>query len=147
MTEYKAKLSHLRIAPRKVRLVAGLIRGENAVMAQHLLKASTKRSADPMLKLLNSAIANAKEQNKELDESNLYIKQILVNEGPKLKRYMPVARGMVHEIQKKTSHISLVLVDKEDKDKDDSGAQNNKSKTSSESNKEKEKTKAKTKAK
>ena len=143
MAEYKAKLSHLRIAPRKVRLVAGLIREENAETARHLLRASSKRSAGPMLKLLDSAIANAKDINKDIDESTLQIKEIIVNEGPKLKRYMPVARGMVHEIQKKTSHISIVLESKEEGKKDKEEPKKEKA-----NNKPKEeKTKSKAKAK
>lgn len=103
-----AKLKHLRIAPRKVRLVIDMVRGKTVVEAQNLLAFSTKRAAGPMLKLLNSAVANAKNDLGE-DESNLYISKISVDEGPKLKRWRARARGQAYEIQKKTSHINLAL--------------------------------------
>lgn len=106
--EVVAKLRYLRIAPRKVRLVVDLIRGKKVEEAQSLLQFTKKRAAKPILKLLNSAIANAK-HNFNLDEKKLYISKILVNEGPKLKRQMPRARGQASMIQKKTSHITLVL--------------------------------------
>jgi len=106
--EVKAKLNYLRIAPRKVRIVADLIRGKPVKEAKKILKFTVKRAAKPLLKLLNSAIANAK-HNFNLDENNLYISKILVNEGPKLKRVFPRARGHADIIQKKTSHVTLVL--------------------------------------
>lgn len=103
-----ASLYYLRIAPRKVRMVADLIRGKSAVQAQTILNFTTKKAAKPVLKLLNSAIANAK-NNLKLDEAQLFISKLEVNEGPKLKRSRPRARGQAYEIQKKTSHINLVL--------------------------------------
>jgi large subunit ribosomal protein L22 len=103
-----AKLKHLRIAPRKVRLVVDMVRGKKVVEAQNLLAFSTKRASKPVLKLLNSAVANAK-SNLGGDESNLYISKISVDEGPKLKRWRARARGQAYEIQKKTSHINLIL--------------------------------------
>lgn len=103
-----AKLNYLRIAPRKVRLVADLIRGKKADKAQTILSFTTKKTAGVLLKLLKQAMANAK-NNFQLDESNLYISKIIVNEGPKLKRFRARARGMAYEIQKKTSHITLIL--------------------------------------
>ena len=103
-----AKLKHLRIAPRKVRLVADLIRGKTVEEAQTILNFTVKKAAMPILKLLKSAIANAK-NNFQLDPVNLYIQKILVDEGQKLKRWMPRARGIASEIQKKTSHITIVL--------------------------------------
>jgi len=106
--EIKAKLSNLRIAPRKVRLVADLIRGKKTKEAQVALNFAVKKSSLPLLKLLNSAIANAK-NNFQMEQDNLYISKITVDEGPKYKRWMPRARGVAYEIQKKTSHITLVL--------------------------------------
>lgn len=106
--EVKAKLRHLRIAPRKVRLVVDMIRGEKVSEAKLILRFTVNRSSRPVLKLLNSAIANAK-NDFSLDESNLYISEIRVDEGPKLKRWMPRARGVATEIQKKTSHVILTL--------------------------------------
>jgi len=105
---FTAKLKYLRIAPRKVRLVADLIRGKTIEEAQNILNFATKKAATPLLKLLRSGIANAK-NSFQLEESNLYIKKILVDEGPKLKRWRPRARGQAYEIQKKTSHITLIL--------------------------------------
>lgn len=112
--EIKASLNYLRIAPRKVRLVADLIRGMEVNKAQSTLKFTKKRAAAPILKLLNSAIASAKKNFNLTDEQiqNLYIKKINVDEGPKFKRWMPVSRGTAHEIQKKTSHIILILDEK-----------------------------------
>lgn len=103
-----AKLRYLRIAPRKVRLVADLIRGKSVEEAQNILNFTQKRAALPILKLLKQAISNAK-NNFQLEEKNLYISKILVDEGPKLKRVRPRAKGHADEIQKKTSHITLVL--------------------------------------
>lgn len=103
-----AKLRYLRIAPRKVRLVADLIRDKSATEAQTILNFTTKKAAPVLLKLLKSAVANAK-NNFQLEEKNLYLSKILVDEGPKYKRWMPRARGVASEIQKKTSHLTLVL--------------------------------------
>ncbi len=103
-----AKLRYLRIAPRKVRLVANLIRGKSIEEAQEILRFTTKKAAAVLLKLLRSAIANTKNQF-QLKQANLYISKITVDEGPKLKRWMPRARGQASAIQKKTSHVTLVL--------------------------------------
>jgi len=103
-----AKLQYLRIAPRKVRLVADLIRGKRIEEAQTILGFTTKRASQPLNKLLNQAIANAK-NNFQIDPANLYIAKITVNEGPKYKRWHPRARGQAYEIQKKTSHIIIIL--------------------------------------
>ncbi len=103
-----AKLNYLRIAPRKVRLVADLIRGKKVKEAQNILAFTTKKAAPALQKLLKSALSNAENQF-HLEDSNLYISRITVDEGPKLKRWMPRARGSASEIQKKTSHINLVL--------------------------------------
>ena len=107
-----AKLNHLRIAPRKVRLVADMIRGRKAQEALSALSFSIKRGAPPILKLLNSAIANAK-SSQGIDESSLVISKITVDEGVKLKRWRARARGRAGQIQKKTSRITLVLEGKE----------------------------------
>lgn len=103
-----AKLNYLRIAPRKVRLLADLIRGKSVEQAQNILSFTTKRASQPLLKLLKSAMASAKNQFRE-QEQDLYISKITVDEGPKLKRWMPRARGSAYEIQKKTSHVTLIL--------------------------------------
>ena len=103
-----AKLRNLRIAPRKVRLVADMIRGKSLVDARDQLKFTIKKSARPVLKLLNSAAANA-ENNFQLNPLNLYISKITVDEGPKNKRWKPRAMGRAGAIQKKSSHITIVL--------------------------------------
>jgi large subunit ribosomal protein L22 len=103
-----AKLRYLRIAPRKVKLVANLIRGKSVEEAQTILLFTVKKAALPLLKLLKQALANAK-NNFALEEKNLYISKITVDEGPKYKRWMPRARGQASEIQKKTSHVILIL--------------------------------------
>lgn len=103
-----AKLKHLRIAPRKVRLVADLIRGKSVEEARSILGFTVKRAALPLLKLLNSGVANAK-NNFQADEPLLYISKITVDEGPKLKRWRARARGRAAQIQKKSSHVFLAL--------------------------------------
>jgi len=102
------KLRYLRIAPRKVRLVADLIRNKSVEEAQTILNFTIKKAAGPLTKLLKSAVASAK-NNFQLEESNLRVSKITIDEGPKYKRWMPRARGQAYEIQKKTSHITLVL--------------------------------------
>ncbi len=103
-----AKLRYLRIAPRKVRLVADLVRGKSVEEAQKILDFLTKKASIPLTKLLKQAIANAK-NNFQLDPLNLFISKITVDEGPKFKRWRPRSRGQAYEIQKKTSHITLIL--------------------------------------
>jgi len=109
-------LRYLRITPRKVRLVADLIRGKDVKEAKNILTFCRKKAALPLLKLLNSAIANAK-HNFKIEENNLFISEIFVNEGPKLKRIFPRARGRADIIQKKMSHISVFLEEKKKKEK------------------------------
>lgn len=106
--EIKAKLQYLRIAPRKVRLVADLIRGKTIQESRNILNFSVKGASQPLMKLLNSAVANAK-NNSNIEEGNLYIARITVDEGPKIKRWQPRSRGQAFEIQKKTSHVILIL--------------------------------------
>lgn len=101
-----AKLRYLRIAPRKVRLVVDLIRGEKVEQAQTILHYTQKKAALPLLKLLNQALANIADKN---PKENIYISKIFVDEGPSLKRVFPRARGRADMIRKKTSHITIVL--------------------------------------
>lgn len=103
-----SKLKYLRIAPRKVRLVADLIRRKKVKEAQTILDFTIKGAAEPLSKLLKTAIADA-HHNFQLDSSNLYISKITVDEGPKYKRWKARSRGIAAPIQKKTSHITLVL--------------------------------------
>jgi len=103
----KAKLSYLRISPRKVRLVADLIRGKQVQEATGILNFTNKKAARNILKLLNSAISNA--SNFQLNKSDLYVSKILVNEGPVDKRWRARARGQAASIKKRTSHVSIIL--------------------------------------
>jgi large subunit ribosomal protein L22 len=106
--EVKAKIKSLRIAPRKVRLVVNLIRGKKVVEAMSLLRFTNKRSALPLLKVVNSAVANAT-NTFNLDINNLLIKEITVDEGGMLKRWAPKAFGRANPIRNKLSHVNLVL--------------------------------------
>lgn len=106
--QVQATLGNLRIAPRKVRLIADLIRRKKVEDAEAILQFLRKKAGPAILKLLNSATANAV-NNFQLDAKNLYISKITVDEGRKLKRWMPRARGRAAEIQKKTSFITIVL--------------------------------------
>lgn len=108
MSQVTAELNYLRISPRKVREVADLLKGLDVEIAQNQLRYITRKSAKPLLKLLNSAVANA-QHNFGLDKKYLYIKNIIVNEGIKLKRYKPKGFGLTMPIQRKTSHIKIVL--------------------------------------
>ncbi|MFA7654212.1 MAG: 50S ribosomal protein L22 [Candidatus Magasanikbacteria bacterium] len=103
-----AKLRFLRVGPRKVRLVVDLIRGRKALKAVDTLSLLNKGAARPVLKLLKSALANAK-HNFKLEPEQLRIKAVSVDGGPVLKRWMPRAQGRATPIRERTSHINLVL--------------------------------------
>ena len=103
-----AKLRYLRQSPRKVRLVADAIRGLAVLKAESKLKFAPQSAAVPLLKLLNSAIANA-EHNFQMKKDNLFIKEIRVDQGPALKRWKSRAFGRASGIRKETSHIIIVL--------------------------------------
>jgi large subunit ribosomal protein L22 len=105
---FEVKLNHLHIAPRKARLVADLVRGKTAEEAQTILAFTVKRACEPMLKLLNSALVNAK-LNANVSASDLFISKIIVNEGPAGKRVLPKSRGRGEIVKKRTSHVTLVL--------------------------------------
>ena len=103
-----ASLQNYRISPRKVRLVADMIRGKNVLAAKDILVGAAKKARHPISDLLDSAIANAL-HNHKIDKENLFVKEIRVDQGYVLKRHIPVSRGSAHPIKKKTSHISIVL--------------------------------------
>ena len=109
--QVKAQLNNLRIAPRKVRLVAKPLRGMSVERAEAQLNFIVKRSSVHLAKLLKSAVSNA-ENNFGLVKENLFIKDLIVNEGIKMKRYMPRAMGQAGAIEKKSSHIRVVLEEK-----------------------------------
>lgn len=108
MKQITVKLNYLRIAPRKVRMVADLVRGLSVNEAEAQLLMEKRRPAKPLLKLLRSAVAAA-QHNYHLKPENLYIKSLRVDQGPMLKRYLPRARGVATPIQKKMSHVTLIL--------------------------------------
>ena len=103
-----ATLSNLRIAPRKVRRVAELIRGRTVVEAQRQLGFALQRPAKPLLKLLNSAVANA-DNRFQLKARELKIEKMIVDGGPFMKRTFPRARGRADVIRKRTSHVTIYL--------------------------------------
>ena len=102
-----AKLQNLKITARKVRLVADLIRRKPVVEAEAILRFTTKKASLPLLKLLQSAVANAK--NAKIETGDLMITKIMVNEGAMQERVFPRSRGRADRIQKKTSHILIEL--------------------------------------
>lgn len=109
----KAVAKSVRIAPRKVRLVVDLIRGKEVGEAIAILK-HTQRGASPVVeKVLNSAVANA-EHNYEMDADNLVVSEAFVNEGATLKRFRPRAQGRASRINKRTSHITVVVNEKKE---------------------------------
>ncbi|MCM3762378.1 50S ribosomal protein L22 [Alkalihalobacillus oceani] len=109
----KAVAKQVRIAPRKVRLVVDLIRGKQVGEAIAILRHTPKAASPVVEKLLNSAIANA-EHNYEMEPNNLVISEAYVDEGITLKRFRPRAMGRASRINKRTSHITLVVTEKKE---------------------------------
>ena len=110
--EARATLKFARISSRKVKIVADLIRGKDVDEALAIVKFTPKASSEVIEKLLKSAIANA-ENNHEMKHENLYVAEIYANQGPTLKRIRPAAKGSAVRIRKRTSHITIVLKEKE----------------------------------
>ncbi|NMA54477.1 MAG: 50S ribosomal protein L22 [Firmicutes bacterium] len=110
--EARAVARYVRIAPRKARVVLDLVRGKSTQEAMGILKYIPKRGAGIIEKVLTSAVANA-QNNFDLDPSELYVVQAYVDEGPTLKRYRPRAFGRAFPILKRTSHITIVVGEKE----------------------------------
>jgi large subunit ribosomal protein L22 len=106
----KAFLKNYRQSPRKVRLVAGLVKGKKVTEAIAELDFLAKRAGFPIKKLLLSAVANAKQMGAEVE--NLFIKELRVDKGIVMKRMMPAAMGSGHRINKRTSHINLLLAER-----------------------------------
>ena len=107
----KAKAKHLRMTPRKMRVVAKQIRGKGVQAVIDYLNFCKRRAATPILKVVKSALANA-EQKGGIDVDNLYLKTVLVDDGPTMRRWMPRARGMATKVLKRTSHVSIELEEK-----------------------------------
>lgn len=104
-----AKLQYARIAPRKVRLVADMIRGRKVEDALRFLQFTEKRSAPLLGTLLKSAVANATQADSGVDVDSLFVKTLYVDGGPTLRRYTPRAHGRATRIRKRTSHVTLEL--------------------------------------
>ncbi len=116
-TQARAFQRTTRQSPYKMRLVIDQIRGKSVNEAMALLTFSKKHAAVQIKKVLASAIANAehqaREQNTSVDVDNLYVTHAIINEGPKLKRFTPAAMGRATPIQKRTSHVEIVVTEKE----------------------------------
>ena len=110
--EARAYLKHIRIAPRKGKIVCDLIRGKDVKNAAAILMTTPKAASEPMAKLLKSAVANA-ENNHEMNPEKLFVKSVFVCPGPIMKRVRPRAQGRAFRINKRTSHITMVLAEKE----------------------------------
>lgn len=103
-----ASLTNYRISPRKVRVVADMIRGKKVTLAKVILQNASKKAKDPIAGLIDSAIANAA-HNHKIEAENLIVSEIRVDKGYTLKRSIPMSRGSAFPIKKRTSHISIVL--------------------------------------
>lgn len=110
--EARAYLRNVRIAPRKVKIVCDLIRGKSAAEANAIMMNTPKAASELLIKLLKSAVANA-ENNHNMDPEKLYVSEVYVSPGPIMKRIRPRAHGRAFRILKRTSHITLVLKEKE----------------------------------
>ena len=108
--EARATLRYARISARKVKIVADLIRGKDAQEALSIVKFTPKASSEVIEKLLKSAIANA-ENNHGMNRGNLIVSEIYANQGPTLKRIRPAAKGSAVRIRKRTSHVTIKLVE------------------------------------
>jgi large subunit ribosomal protein L22 len=108
MAEVHARMSYLRVAPRKTRFVVDLVRGKPVDEAIRILAFTRRAASEPVLKLIKSAVANAG-QNESIDVDTLFVKDIQVGPGPMLKRFQPRAMGRAFPIKKRTSHVTVVL--------------------------------------
>ena len=110
--EARAIFRNVRIAPRKVKVVCDLIRGKSAAEANAIMMNTPKAASEILVKLLKSAVANA-ENNHNMDPEKLYVAEVSVSPGPIMKRIRPMSHGRAFRILKRTSHITLVLKEKE----------------------------------
>ncbi len=110
--EARAEHKFARISPRKVKIVCDLIRGKDVKTAEALMQQTPKAGSELLIKVLKSAVANA-ENNHNMDPDSLYVKETYANGGPILKRGRPRAQGRMYRINKRTSHIVVVVAEKE----------------------------------
>ena len=110
-TIYLAKLNNCPTSPRKMRLVADMVRGQEVTQALHMLKFSPKEASGRVEKLLMSAIANWQTKNEGVrpEDANLYIKSIFVDSARQLKRIRPAPQGRAHRIRKRSNHVTLIV--------------------------------------
>ena len=111
--EARACLRFVRMSPRKVKIVCDLLRGKKVDLAAAIVANTGTAASEPVAKLLKSAVANA-ENNHSMDHDKLYVKEIFACPGPILKRMRPVSKGRGHRINKRTSHITIVIGEQED---------------------------------
>ncbi len=111
--EAKAEARYIRVSPQKARLVVNLIRGQKAGAAINTLRATNKRIAPSVEKVLQSAIANAQNRSEELDVDKLVVSEAYVNEGPRQKRVRPAPMGRAFRYQRRSSHIVIKVAEKE----------------------------------
>lgn len=111
--EVKAVAKYIRISPRKAGLVIDLIRGKNIVEAAAILRVVPNRAKEPIVKVLNSAIANA-ENNASMNKDKLYVSRACVDPGPTLKRFKPRAMGRADHMLRRTSHITVAVSEREE---------------------------------
>ena len=110
--EAKAYLRYIRIAPRKVQIVCDLIRGKDTKTAMAILMNTPKSASEPLVKLLKSACANA-ENNFNMDADKLYVSVAFATPGPILKRMRPRAQGRAYRINKRTSHVTIAVAERD----------------------------------
>lgn len=110
--EAKAYLRYVRISPRKVQIVCDLIRDQQVDTAMAILMNTPKSASEPLVKLLKSAVANA-ENNFSMDHDKLYVSEVYATSGPILKRMTPASKGRGYRINKRTSHVTLAVAEKE----------------------------------
>ena len=117
--EAKAQVRFIRISPMKARRVVDLIRGKSTVEALEILRFAPQAASKPVLKLLQSAIANARvkadQAGERFDERELVVSAAYVDEGPTMKRFQPRAQGRAYRINKRTSHVTVVVASKDEK--------------------------------
>jgi large subunit ribosomal protein L22 len=111
--ESKAEARYIRVSPQKARLVVDLIRGMQAGAALSALRAANKRIAPTVEKVLQSAIANAQNQNEDVDVDRLFVSEAKVNEGPRMKRVRPAPMGRAYRYQRRMAHIVIRVAEKE----------------------------------
>jgi len=111
--EAKAEARYIRISPQKARLVVNLIRGQKAGAAINTLRATNKRIAPSVEKVLQSAIANAQNRNEDVDVDKLVVSEAYVNEGPRQKRVRPAPMGRAFRYQRRSAHIVIRVAEKE----------------------------------